>query len=85
MKFGITTLALMAVFLFSPLSLADKGPAIKDYPARQVTDNVYVIHGPLGMPNPENQGFMNNPAFVITKDGIVVIDPGSSVQIGEML
>jgi len=85
MKFGITTLALMAAFLFSTLSLADKGPAIKDYPAKQVTDNVYVIHGPLGMPNPENQGFMNNPAFVITKDGMVVIDPGSSVQIGEML
>ncbi len=85
MKPGITTLALMIVFLFSPLSFAGKGPAIKDYPAEQVTENVYVIHGPLGMPNPENQGFMNNPAFVITNDGIVVIDPGSSVQIGEML
>ncbi len=85
MKFGITSLALMAAFLFSPLSLADRGPAIKDYPAKQVADNVYVIHGPLGTPNPENQGFMNNPAFVITNDGIAVIDPGSSVQTGEML
>ena len=85
MKPSIAILALIATFLLSPLSLADKGPALKDYPAEQVTDNVYVIHGPLGMPNPENQGFMNNPAFVITKDGIVVIDPGSSVQTGEML
>jgi len=85
MKPGIAILALIATFLFSPLSLADKGPALKDYPAEQVTENVYVIHGPLGMPNPENQGFMNNPAFVITNDGIVIIDPGSSVQTGEML
>ena len=85
MKFGTTTLALTAAFLFSPLSVADKGPALKDYPAEQVTENVYVIHGPLDMPNPKNQGFMNNPAFVITNDGIVVVDPGSSVQTGEML
>ena len=85
MKFGTTTLALTAAFLFPLLSIAAKGPALKDYPAEQVTDNVYVIHGPLGMPNPENQGFMNNPAFVITNDGIVVVDPGSSVQTGEML
>ncbi len=85
MKPGITTLLLMVTFLFAPPGLADKGPAIKDYPAVQVADNVHVIHGPLGTPSPENQGFMNNPAFVITDDGIVVIDPGASVQAGEML
>jgi glyoxylase-like metal-dependent hydrolase (beta-lactamase superfamily II) len=85
MKFGTTILALTAGFLFPHLSIADKGPALKDYPAEQVTENVYVIHGPLSMPNPENQGFMNNPAFVITNDGIVIVDPGSSVQTGEML
>ena len=84
MKPGITTLVLTA-WLFSPLCLANKGPAIKDYPAEQVADNVYVIHGPQGLPDPENQGFMNNPAFIITPAGIVVIDPGSSVQTGEML
>jgi len=80
-----TRIALIVTCLISPLSLADKGPALKDYPAEQVADNVYVIHGPLDTPNPENQGFMNNPAFVITKDGVVVIDPGSSVQTGEMV
>ena len=81
----ITRFAIIVACFFSTLSLADKGPALKDYPAEQVADNVYVIHGPLEMPNPVNQGFMNNPAFVITSDGIVVIDPGSSVQTGEMV
>jgi glyoxylase-like metal-dependent hydrolase (beta-lactamase superfamily II) len=28
---------------------------------------------------------MNNPAFVVTDEGVVVVDPGSSVQVGEML
>jgi glyoxylase-like metal-dependent hydrolase (beta-lactamase superfamily II) len=51
----------------------------------EVADDTYVIHGPLGLPSPENQGFMNNPAFIIGDDGVVVIDPGSSVQVGQML
>jgi glyoxylase-like metal-dependent hydrolase (beta-lactamase superfamily II) len=51
----------------------------------QVAEDTYVIHGPLGMPNPENQGFMNNPAFIIGDTGVVVVDPGSSLQVGEMV
>ncbi len=63
----------------------ERGPAVPDYPADQVTDGVYVIHGPLGEPSAKNQGFMNNPAFIVTQTGVVVVDPGSSVQIGEMV
>jgi len=63
-----------------------KAPPIHgDYAAAKITDRVYVIHGPLGMPSQENQGFANNPAFVLTNAGVVVIDPGSSVQVGEMV
>lgn len=63
-----------------------RGPAIKaDYPVVKVTDHVYVIEGPAAYPNKENQGFMNNPGFVLTSRGVVIIDPGSSVQIGEMV
>jgi glyoxylase-like metal-dependent hydrolase (beta-lactamase superfamily II) len=63
-----------------------RGPAIKaDYPVAKVTDHVFVIEGPAAFPNKENQGFMNNPGFVVTSRGVVVIDPGSSVQIGEMV
>jgi len=67
-------------------SLADKAPPLAaDYQAEQVAEGVYVIHGPLGVPSAGNQGFMNNPAFVVTGAGVVVIDPGSSVQVGEMV
>lgn len=58
---------------------------VRDYPPSMIAKHTYVIHGPLGYPSPENQGFMNNPGFVITNDGVVVIDPGSTVQVGRML
>ena len=75
--------ALVLLFAF-PLPLA-AGEIVRDYPADRITDDVYVIHGPAGYPSVENQGFMNNPAFVITADGVVVIDPGSSLQAGRMV
>lgn len=59
--------------------------AIKDYPFEQVAENTWVIHGPLEMPNVGNQGFMNNPGIVLTSKGAVIIDPGSSMQAGEMV
>ncbi|MCP3871240.1 MAG: MBL fold metallo-hydrolase [Gammaproteobacteria bacterium] len=71
------------------LLLVSNGPwaatAVRDYPARQVSTHVWVIEGPLGYPSVENQGFMNNPAFVVTDKRVVVIDPGSSTQAGRML
>jgi glyoxylase-like metal-dependent hydrolase (beta-lactamase superfamily II) len=64
---------------------AETGAPIKDYPFKQVAENTWVIHGPLEMPNVSNQGFMNNPGVVLTDAGVVVVDPGSSVQAGEMV
>jgi len=63
-----------------------KGPPITgDFALTRLTEQVYVIHGPTEMPTKQNQGFMNNPGFVLTNKGVVVIDPGSSVQVGEMV
>ena len=45
---------------------------------------VWMIYSPDGFPTPENQGMMANITFVETAKGIVVIDTGASVQIGEM-
>lgn len=49
----------------------------------QVTDNTWVMHGPRELPNPQNKGFMNNPGIVKTSAGLVMVDPGSTVHIGE--
>ena len=71
-----TSLSLLLVLvLAAPLAWAEKAPPLrKSYPPEQVAEGVWVIHGPLGVPSPENQGFMNNPAFVVTDAGVVVVE-----------
>ncbi|MCU7801980.1 MAG: MBL fold metallo-hydrolase [Candidatus Thiodiazotropha sp. (ex Lucinoma borealis)] len=59
--------------------------SVHDYPIDKIAPHTYVIHGPLGNPSVENQSFMNNPGFVVTDTGVVLIDPGSSVQVGRMV
>ena len=78
-------LTLFAALLMGSAVAAERGPAVPDYPADKVAAHTYVIHGPTGYPSAKNQGFMNNPAFIVTRDGIVVIDPGSTVQSGAMV
>jgi glyoxylase-like metal-dependent hydrolase (beta-lactamase superfamily II) len=77
------------IFLFGTLVILSVQTAIAGYldgfSAEKVSSHVYVIHGPLELPNETNEGFMNNPAFIITDEGVVVIDPGSSVHTGNML
>ncbi len=76
----------LAALLVSQVVVAEKALPLKaDYVAKEVAGGVFIIHGPKGLPSPENQGFMNNPGFVVTPAGVVVIDPGSSVQVGEMV
>lgn len=58
---------------------------IRDYDAVKLATHTYVIHGPTELPSPTNKGFMNNPGFVVTSDGVVVIDPGSSLYTGRMV
>ncbi len=77
--------SLLAALAFSSVVLAGPNDVVRAYPAQKVGADTYVIHGPQGVPSVENQSFMNNPAWVITSDGVVVIDPGSSVQTGRMV
>ena len=78
-------LPLLAALAFCTPALAGPQDVVRPYPAQQVAADTYVIHGPQGVPSVENQSFMNNPAWVVTADGVVVIDPGSSVQAGRMV
>lgn len=66
-------------------ALQKAGPIRGEWSPEEIAPGVYVIHGPTELPSPENQGFMNNPAFVVGDGGVVVVDPGSSVQVGEMV
>lgn len=55
---------------------------LNNYKPEKISEHTYVIHGPGVRGIKENQGFINNPAFIITDKSVIVIDPGSSVQVG---
>lgn len=46
--------------------------------AQQVVDNVYAIIGPLGQRSAENDGLNNNLGFIVTDEGVILIDSGAS-------
>lgn len=85
MKFYIKQNILITAYLFLASMNAWGENTLADYPAVKLSDRVWVIHGPTELPGPENKGFMNNPAFVVTSDGVVVIDPGSTLETGRMV
>ena len=58
-------------------------PEVGEYKFEKQSENVYIMHGPEGAPTLKNQGFMNNPGIIIGKNGITVIDPGSSYYAGK--
>ena len=58
---------------------------MSDYKAEKISQHTYVIHGPRETPNPENRGFMNNPAFIVADKGVIIIDPGSTEEVGRMV
>ena len=56
---------------------------IKDMSLKKVADNVYVVHGIHAMPDKDNKGFISNSGLVVSDEGVVIIDTGGSLQIGD--
>ena len=55
-----------------------------DFSVTPIADNVYSIVSPShGRPTPENKGWNSNSHFVVTDNGVLVFDTGSSELIGE--
>jgi glyoxylase-like metal-dependent hydrolase (beta-lactamase superfamily II) len=61
-----------------------EGPPVADIAAQQLSPHVWMIYSPDGFPTPENRGMMSNVLFVVTSVGVVVLDSGASLQIGQM-
>ena len=57
-----------------------------DIQTKKIAAHTYVIeHGPHDDELKLSHGFHNNPGFVVTDTGVVVIDTGSSYEIGKMI
>jgi hypothetical protein len=52
--------------------------SIAHYRLDRVSKHIYVVHGTQELPSLKIRGFMNNPAAVLTNNGVIIIDPGSS-------
>lgn len=61
-----------------------EGPPVPDIQPQRLSEHVWMIYAKDGFPTPENQGMMANVVFVVTGAGVVVLDSGGSLQIGEM-
>ena len=61
-----------------------EGPPVADIPAQQLSPHAWMVFSPDGFPTAENRGMMSNVIFVVTTAGVVVIDSGASLQIGQM-
>lgn len=62
------------------------GPlTIEHFPLDKVSAHIHVVHGTQQLPSAATGGFMNNPAAILTSEGFVVVDPGSSTAIAAEL
>jgi glyoxylase-like metal-dependent hydrolase (beta-lactamase superfamily II) len=62
-----------ALFTLTGLARADYQPK-----AEMVVDNVYAIVGPLGQRSADNDGLNANYGFIVTPEGVILIDAGAS-------
>jgi glyoxylase-like metal-dependent hydrolase (beta-lactamase superfamily II) len=60
------------------------GPPVADIAPVQLSPRVWMIPAPAGFPTPENRGMMANVVFALSSVGVIVLDTGASLQIGEM-
>lgn len=62
-----------------------KGPPVPDIAPQRLSEHVWMIYSEDGFPTPENKGMMCNVVFALTEKGVVMLDTGGSLQIGEMV
>lgn len=69
------------LLLCAPWSVLAAPPLV----ANEVAPGVYVISGALADPSPGNRGQVVNTAFLVGRDGVVVVDSGANHRHGEAI
>lgn len=77
---------LLALLLASTAGIARDYPSIKSaVVALEVTPRVYYVQGHPGIASAENEGYNSNAGFVVTGEGVVVIDALGTPALGNAL
>jgi len=78
---------LLCTWLTCNIAIGWELTGLGEFKFESIAANVFVMHGPVEDPNAEpnvlNRGFMNNPGIVVSKNGVILIDPGSTHEVGE--
>jgi glyoxylase-like metal-dependent hydrolase (beta-lactamase superfamily II) len=78
-------LLMLVLFGFCGSSLAVDTKATVPMKAVRVGQHSYYIEGMAGSASSENQGFMSNAGFVVTREGVVVFDTLGTVPLAEKM
>ena len=73
------------LFFTSMSALAREPGAIPELVPQQVAPNIYFFQGKAGVASQENRGFNSNAGFVVTNDGVVVIDALGTPSLGQAM
>ena len=76
------------VVLVSIAGWSSNVSAAADFPVltpQKIARNVYMVQGKPGVASQENRGFNSNAGFVVTGDGVVVIDALGTPALGQAL
>lgn len=60
-------------------------PASKPLPVYRLTDNTYFLFGNISTLNENNRGFNANAGFIVTAQGVIVIDTLGTPKLGQRL
>ena len=86
MKYVAALCALIALPAYASEDIADQYPASELYSKPvEVIPNVFSAIGATAPPTYENAGHNNNLSFIITGDGVVVMNSGASYALAEAL
>jgi glyoxylase-like metal-dependent hydrolase (beta-lactamase superfamily II) len=81
-------LRLLALLAFAAGALparAQAAPAAPPMAARQLSASAWYVEGLSALGSPANQNFVSNAGFVVTRDGVVVIDALGSPALAQRL
>ena len=80
-----TALFLLIAIAWQTGSISAESAALPVLVPQKVAPDIYLIQGNAGVASQENRGFNSNAGFVVTRDGVVVIDALGTPMLGEAM
>ena len=79
---GLVAAWLMAA---APAARAEQAQAIPPLPLQQVAEHIWFVQGQAALGSPANRNFISNAGFIVTSEGVVVVDALGSPDLARAL